>query len=601
MTDKKKSQLLSENPVSTFTGNETGDCVQGGINKGFLYSTLKSYVAGDYMPKATYDPDEIEADVFDSANTKYDNSTSGMTADDVQAALDEAYEQSLIANAGAITEPTFTDNGDGTVTVGNVDVRFYDNVNYTGAIKEFTVSGDTFTLVDSLTQLNYIVADYNSGSPILKLINSATTITGGTIQPIFSLARSGTDICKLEWNSYGLGYAEKAFKKDVELNRFSIKDGLAITETGTRNLVVASGNVYYGTKLATLNEVDTSGGDDICFFYHVAGVYTESNATQYNNTQYDNGTALATLSNNKYAVNWIWRNVDENKDRLCMVLGGGNYSLAEAENSSVPVAPVVVSGMCVLVGRVIVEKNATTATAIELVSDVKISTAGVINHDDTANKGIAASGVTYGHVTDQAQTFEGDKNFSGKTTLEAEIIAEDIFRARDIEMSDKTASTILHLDSSKEINSLPTSTYPSLAELAYVKGVTSAIQTQMDKAKVKVIQLSCSDLTTDLTTGTSKAYLRMPYAMTLTEVRASVLTAPTGAALTIDINESGTTILSTKITIDATEKTSETAATAPVISDSSLADDAEITIDIDQVGSTIAGKGLIVTLIGYKS
>ena len=88
--------------------------------------------------------------------------------------------------------------------------------------------------------------------------------------------------------------------------------------------------------------------------------------------------------------------------------------------------------------------------------------------------------------------------------------------------------------------------------------------------------------------------------MTLTDIRASVATAPTGSALTVDVNESGTTILSTKLTIDATEKTSETAATAAVISDAALADDAEITIDIDGVGSTIAGAGLKVTFIGER-
>jgi hypothetical protein len=89
--------------------------------------------------------------------------------------------------------------------------------------------------------------------------------------------------------------------------------------------------------------------------------------------------------------------------------------------------------------------------------------------------------------------------------------------------------------------------------------------------------------------------------MTLTAVRASVTTAPTDAVLTVDINEGGTTILSTKLTIDATEKTSTTAATAAVISDSALADDAEITIDIDQVGSTVAGAGLKVALIGTRT
>lgn len=118
---------------------------------------------------------------------------------------------------------------------------------------------------------------------------------------------------------------------------------------------------------------------------------------------------------------------------------------------------------------------------------------------------------------------------------------------------------------------------------------------------IEVVQLSCSDLLSDLATGTTKAYFRTPYAMTVTEVRASVLTAPTDANLIIDINESGTTILSTKLSIDAGEKTSETATTPPVISDATLADDAEITIDIDQIGSTIAGAGLIVTLKGYKT
>lgn len=110
--------------------------------------------------------------------------------------------------------------------------------------------------------------------------------------------------------------------------------------------------------------------------------------------------------------------------------------------------------------------------------------------------------------------------------------------------------------------------------------------------------IACSDLVTALTTGTSKAYFRIPRGLTVTAVRASVLTAQSsGSILTINIKESGTTILSTKLTIDNSEKTSTTAATAAVISDTALADDAEITIDIDQVGSS--SIGLIVWIIGY--
>jgi hypothetical protein len=115
---------------------------------------------------------------------------------------------------------------------------------------------------------------------------------------------------------------------------------------------------------------------------------------------------------------------------------------------------------------------------------------------------------------------------------------------------------------------------------------------------IQPIIIACSDETTNLTAGTAKVTFRMPYAMTLTDVRASVNTAPAGSALQVDINEGGASILSTKLTIDNGEKTSVTAAAAAVISDALLASDAEITIDLDAVGSTTPGKGLKVTLIG---
>jgi len=120
-------------------------------------------------------------------------------------------------------------------------------------------------------------------------------------------------------------------------------------------------------------------------------------------------------------------------------------------------------------------------------------------------------------------------------------------------------------------------------------------------AKTEAIAIACSDETTALTTGTAKVTFHMPYAFTLTGVKAGVTTAPVGSTITVDINEGGTTILSTKLTIDASEKTSASAATAAVISDTGLAADALITIDIDQVGSSTAGAGLKVYLIGYQT
>jgi hypothetical protein len=133
------------------------------------------------------------------------------------------------------------------------------------------------------------------------------------------------------------------------------------------------------------------------------------------------------------------------------------------------------------------------------------------------------------------------------------------------------------------------------------KRVTGAnVKTFAQSGLPTEVQVAASDETTALTTGTAKVTFRMPYAMTVTAVRASLSTAQaSGSIFTVDINEGGTTILSTKLTIDNTEKTSTTAATAAVVSDSALADDAEITIDIDQIGDGTA-KGLKVTIIGTR-
>lgn len=120
-------------------------------------------------------------------------------------------------------------------------------------------------------------------------------------------------------------------------------------------------------------------------------------------------------------------------------------------------------------------------------------------------------------------------------------------------------------------------------------------------SRIVAYGIAISDLVNPLTAGTGKAYFRMPHAMTLTAVRASLKTAQySGSLVTIDINENGSSILSTKLTIDNNEKTSVTALTPAVISDSSLADDAEMIFDVDVVGDGSAIGG-VVWLIGTKT
>lgn len=113
------------------------------------------------------------------------------------------------------------------------------------------------------------------------------------------------------------------------------------------------------------------------------------------------------------------------------------------------------------------------------------------------------------------------------------------------------------------------------------------------------------DETTALTTGTGKYTFRMPTAGVITEVRASLSVAgSTSGTTTIDVNKNGTTVFDTILTIDATEKTSETAATPAVINvgASIIAADDEITIDVDAIsgGATEAGLKLYIKANGIS-
>jgi len=116
---------------------------------------------------------------------------------------------------------------------------------------------------------------------------------------------------------------------------------------------------------------------------------------------------------------------------------------------------------------------------------------------------------------------------------------------------------------------------------------------------VQPLMFSGSDETTTITTGTTKTTFRMPYAYTLSSVRCSLSTASSSGVVQIDINKNGSTIFTTESTIDATEKTSETAVTPSVLLTTAFADDDEITLDI--VGAGTGATGLKITMIGIPT
>lgn len=184
----------------------------------------------------------------------------------------------------------------------------------------------------------------------------------------------------------------------------------------------------------------------------------------------------------------------------------------------------------------------------------------------------------------------------------------------------------------KTLGSLALATYPSLTELSYVKGVTSAIQTQFTNkldatayddataaetntgtsttkyvspdglagsyAGTKSVSIQVFDGATDVATGDGKAYITIPEAlngMNLVRAQATVVTAGTTNATTVMIHNltDAQDMLSGAISI-ASAGTTGTVGTINTTYDDVATND-RIRIDVDSV-STTAPKGLVVVL-----
>ena len=123
-------------------------------------------------------------------------------------------------------------------------------------------------------------------------------------------------------------------------------------------------------------------------------------------------------------------------------------------------------------------------------------------------------------------------------------------------------------------------------------------------AKTESLIIAAGDETTALTVADGKTEFQFPYAFTLTDVRATLTTAgSTSGVTTIDIEDDGASIFSTLLTIDSTEKTSTSAATAAVISGAgaTIADGSIMKINVDVLSGGATEAGLKIAFIGYQT
>jgi hypothetical protein len=93
--------------------------------------------------------------------------------------------------------------------------------------------------------------------------------------------------------------------------------------------------------------------------------------------------------------------------------------------------------------------------------------------------------------------------------------AENVLDAPNNRFPQETALGIAAFDASSNLKALPVATYPSLTELATVKGVTSSIQTQITANKKASFGISLIGGGAVITTG-YKGHITIPFTGTIT-------------------------------------------------------------------------------------
>ena len=88
--------------LATTAETQAGTDATRAVTPAGLQSVIDNTLSGDFMAVATYDPTGAAGDVFDADNHVYDNTISGLTATNVQAAIDEVAAAGTVSADGLV-------------------------------------------------------------------------------------------------------------------------------------------------------------------------------------------------------------------------------------------------------------------------------------------------------------------------------------------------------------------------------------------------------------------------------------------------------------------------------------------------------------------
>ena len=314
-----------------------------------------------------------------------------------------------INSAARLWGGEITDNGDGTVHIaagagiikslesGAEDIPDSINdgqgstLNYVSweAVSSLSLTDDAY---------NYIYLDGTDST-----IKATTNFYSISFTQDFTIGRSyrsGTNVTIRLCGTNAWNFNRRLHLFGEEVFPLVRKTGtLQISETGTRQFDITAGVIW--AELVNRFSIDAFDGDTENFTYWYqdgGGGWTEvPSQTQIDNTYYDDGSGtLAELTITRYGVHWVFVVHDGS---VHVVYGEGNYLAAGATDATLPSSlPGLLNAYATLVGKIIIQKSASSFYSIENIS----TTSGYISGSTPDHNGLSGldggDGTYFGHL-----------------------------------------------------------------------------------------------------------------------------------------------------------------------------------------------------------
>lgn len=293
--------------------------------------------------------------------------------------------QDVFHSSGWSSGGTISDAGGGNVDVaaGTGFIRATDSS--TVEVKFFDWATSTGNAIPTDT-VRYVGIEWNGGSPQV-VIKTSYSWDLNTEFPLGNVVNDAGTL-HLENAPHDVGdHASHMIQRSFEttpLRRDERTGGLILGETAPRKMTVTAGALWERISRFAISAIDTSVSDTFDRYYRNGASWTEeAGQTQWNNTQYDGGSGLATMTNNWYSVQYFYLELDGS---LISVYGQAQYANIGSVEADTPPASVPdrITAQAILIGRLIFKKSAATATGIESVYTTTFSGSGVTDHGNLA-------------------------------------------------------------------------------------------------------------------------------------------------------------------------------------------------------------------------